>query len=61
MLRLEKSAHDPENTALKGPELENLCNDRVGRMVPVGVTYGYTTPGSRVKDIEFFTLGTCTE
>ncbi len=29
MLRLEKSARAPENTALKGPELENLCNDRV--------------------------------
>ncbi len=29
MLRLEKSARVPENTALKGPELENLCNDRV--------------------------------
>ncbi len=28
MLRLEKSARAPENTALKGPELENLCNDR---------------------------------
>ncbi len=28
MLRLEKSARVPENTALKGPELENLCNDR---------------------------------
>ncbi len=29
MLRLEKSARAPENTARKGPELENLCNDRV--------------------------------
>ncbi|MEJ2446108.1 MAG: hypothetical protein P8Y42_22100, partial [Exilibacterium sp.] len=29
MLRLEKTARDPENTALKGPVLENLCNDRV--------------------------------
>ncbi len=29
MLRLEKSTRVPENTALKGPELENLCNDRV--------------------------------
>ncbi len=28
MLLLEKSARTPENTALKGPELENLCNDR---------------------------------
>ncbi len=29
MLRLEKFARAPENTALKGPELENLCNNRV--------------------------------
>ncbi len=29
MLWLEKSARVPENTALKGSELENLCNDRV--------------------------------
>ncbi len=29
MLRLKKSARAPENTALKAPELENLCNDRV--------------------------------
>ncbi len=33
MLRLEKSARAPENTALKGPELENLCNDRVNKVI----------------------------
>ncbi|MEJ2442933.1 MAG: hypothetical protein P8Y42_05665 [Exilibacterium sp.] len=25
---MKKSARAPENTALKDPELENLCNDR---------------------------------
>ncbi len=29
MLRLEKSARDPENTALKAPASKNLCNVRV--------------------------------
>ncbi len=29
MLRLEKFARAPENTDLKGPGLENLCNNRV--------------------------------
>ncbi len=32
MLRLEKFARAPENTALKGPELKNLCNNRVKPM-----------------------------
>ncbi len=29
MLRLEKSARGPENTALKGPELENLSTQQL--------------------------------
>jgi hypothetical protein len=29
MLRLEKAARDPENTALKTPASKNLCNIRV--------------------------------
>ncbi len=29
MLRLEKFARPPENTVLKDPEFENLCNNRV--------------------------------
>jgi hypothetical protein len=29
MLRLEKTARDPENTTLKAPASKNLCNIRV--------------------------------
>ena len=32
MLRLEKPERDPENTVLKAPASENLCNIRVKKL-----------------------------
>ena len=46
MLRLEKPARDPENTVLKAPASENLCNIRVNiihlqRLAVLGLSENY--------------------
>ncbi len=51
MLRLEKFARAPENTALKGPELENLCNDRIKKPAAAGFFISKAKKGVRPPEL----------
>ncbi|MEJ2418192.1 MAG: DUF5713 family protein [Exilibacterium sp.] len=73
MLRIEKSARVPENTAQKGPELEYLCNDRVylgeiavslkidkGKLLQGMYSDGYF-PNNLVDKLRDIILGACSK